>query len=59
MVQFNLPDNSKLTDGDYYKLESENKRVKKFKIYRWSPEDDKILEWILMKLISMIVVLWY
>ena len=41
MVQFNLPDNSKLTDGDYYKLESENKRVKKFKIYRWSPEDDK------------------
>ena len=35
MVQFNLPDNSKLTDGDYYKLESENKRVKKFKIYRW------------------------
>ena len=41
MVQFNLPDNSKLTDGDYYKLESENKRIKKFKIYRWSPEDDK------------------
>ena len=41
MVQFNLPDNSKLTDGDYYKLESEHKRVKKFKIYRWSPEDDK------------------
>ena len=41
MVQFNLPDNSKLPDGDYYKLESENKRVKKFKIYGWSPEDDK------------------
>ena len=59
MVQFNLPDNSKLTDGDYYKLESENKRIKKFKIYRWSPEDDKNPEWILMKLISMIVVLWY
>ena len=41
MVQFNLPDNSKLTDGDYYKLEAENKSIKKFKIYRWSPEDDK------------------
>jgi len=41
MVQFNLPDNSKLTDGDYYKLEAKNKSIKKFKIYRWSPEDDK------------------
>ena len=41
MVQFNLPDNSKLTDGDYYKLEAEDKSIKKFKIYRWSPEDDK------------------
>ena len=30
MVQFNLPDNSKLTDGDYYKLEAENKSIKKF-----------------------------
>ena len=29
MVQFNLPDNSKLTDGDYYKLEAENKSIKK------------------------------
>ena len=37
-------DNTKLhyyTDGDYYKLETENKSIKKFKIYRWSPEDDK------------------
>ena len=30
MVQFNLPDNSKLTDGDYYKSEKDNKNIKKF-----------------------------
>ena len=41
MVQFNLPDNSKLTDGDYYKSEKNNKKIKKFKIYRWSPDDEK------------------
>ena len=32
MVQFNLPDNSKLTDGDYYKSEKSNGNTKKFKI---------------------------
>ena len=41
MVQFNLPDNSKLTDGDYYKSEKSNGNTKKFKIYRWSPDDEK------------------
>ena len=41
MVQFNLPDNSKLTDGDYYKSEKSNGNTKKFKIYRWSPDDGK------------------
>ena len=41
MVQFNLPDNSKLTDGDYYKSEKNNGNTKNFKIYRWSPDDEK------------------
>ena len=41
MVQFNLPDNSKLTDGDHYKSEKSNGNTKKFKIYRWSPDDEK------------------
>ena len=41
MVQFNLPDNSKLTDGDYFKSEKNLKNIKKFKIYRWSPDDEK------------------
>ena len=41
MVQFNLPDNSKLIDGDYYKSEKSTGNTKKFKIYRWSPDDEK------------------
>ena len=50
MVQFNLPDNSKLTDGDYYKLEAENKRIKKLKSTDGLPRMIKIQGWILMKL---------
>ena len=41
MVQFNLPDNSKLTKGEYFQTKEPSKNVKKFQIYRWSPEDDK------------------
>ena len=41
MVQFNLPDNSKLVRGEDYSLPNEIKNKKKISIYRWSPEDDK------------------
>ena len=41
MVQFNLPDNSKLTKGEYFQTKEPSKNIKKFQIYRWSPEDDK------------------
>ena len=41
MVQFNLPDNSKLKKGEYFQTKEPSKNVKKFQIYRWSPEDDK------------------
>ena len=41
MVKFNLPDNSKLTKGDYFKSESGSNDIKKFQIYRWSPDDKK------------------
>ena len=41
MVQFNLPDNSKLVRGENYSLPKEIKNKKKISIYRWSPEDDK------------------
>tara|TARA_B100001093_G_scaffold325709_1_gene310747 strand:+ start:308 stop:1081 length:774 start_codon:yes stop_codon:yes gene_type:complete len=41
MVQFNLPDNSKLVKGDEHILPDDIKNKKKISIYRWSPEDDK------------------
>ena len=40
MVQFNLPDNSKLQKGEYFKSETSSKNIKKFQIYRWSPDDN-------------------
>ena len=41
MVQFNLPDNSKLVEGDYYKTPSKSNYIKNFRVYRWSPDDEK------------------
>ena len=41
MVQFNLPDNSKLVEGDYYKTFSKSNNIKNFRVYRWSPDDEK------------------
>ena len=41
MVQFNLPDNSKLVEGDYYKTPSKSSNIKNFRVYRWSPDDEK------------------
>ena len=41
MVQFNLPDNSKLVEGDYYKTPSKSNNIKNFRVYRWSPDDAK------------------
>ncbi len=43
MVQFSLPKNSKITGkGQEYKCTNKNaKNLKKFKIYRYDPEDDK------------------
>ena len=39
MAEFTLPRNSKVEKGNHFPVESDNKRV--FKIYRWSPDDDK------------------
>ena len=41
MVKFNLPDNSKLTKGEYFKSDSGSNNIRKFQIYRWSPDDEK------------------
>jgi len=40
MVQFNLPKNSRPTTGRTFKAEGA-KRIKKFQVYRWSPDDGK------------------
>ena len=39
MVEFNLPTNSKVREGSLHRAPSGAKRVRKFKIYRWSPDD--------------------
>ena len=41
MVQFNLPDNSKLIEGEYYKSKTDSNNIKNFRVYRWSPDDKK------------------
>ena len=37
MVQFNLPQNSKIVVGDYYKDKTNSSNIKKVNIYRWDP----------------------
>lgn len=39
MAEFTLPRNSKVEDGKNFPVDAANKRV--FKIYRWSPDDEK------------------
>ena len=37
MVQINLPENSKVKKGKYYKDTTGSKNIKKVNIYRWDP----------------------
>ena len=39
MVEFNLPKNSRITEGRTHKAPADATRVREFKIYRWSPDD--------------------
>jgi succinate dehydrogenase / fumarate reductase iron-sulfur subunit len=41
MVAFNLPLNSRVGQGQTFKAPAGTKRVREFKIYRWSPDDGK------------------
>jgi len=41
MVQFNLPENSKVINGNYFKDKSGSKNIKKINIYRWDPENNE------------------
>ena len=39
MAEFSLPANSKVKEGRVFKAGADAKRVRSFKIYRWSPDD--------------------
>ena len=41
MAQFNLPQNSKIEVGKYYKDETNSKNFKKVNVYRWDPSDGR------------------
>ena len=41
MVQITLPKNSKIVEGNYFKNNSNDNKIKKLKVYRWSPDDKK------------------
>ena len=38
MVQFNLPENSKILKGNYFKDTTGSKNLKKINVYRWDPD---------------------
>ena len=37
MVQINLPENSKIQKGKYFKDKTNSKNIRKVNIYRWDP----------------------
>ena len=37
MVQFNLPQNSKIEVGKHYQDKTNSKNIKKVNVYRWDP----------------------
>ena len=41
MVQFNLPQNSKIEVGEYFKDRTNSKSIKKVNVYRWDPSTGK------------------
>ena len=41
MSQFNLPQNSKIEVGKYYKDETNSKNLKKINVYRWDPSTNQ------------------
>src|SRR5260370_21407356 len=41
MAEFRLPANSKIGVGETYKAAAGTKNLRKFKVYRWTPDDGK------------------
>jgi len=44
MVQLNLPENSKVKTGKYFKDKTGSKNIRKVNVYRWDPSTGEILE---------------
>ncbi|MEX0839349.1 MAG: succinate dehydrogenase iron-sulfur subunit, partial [Parvibaculum sp.] len=40
MVQLTLPKNSRVHEGETFKASADAKNVKRFRVYRWSPDDE-------------------
>ncbi|MDX2300589.1 MAG: succinate dehydrogenase iron-sulfur subunit, partial [Xanthomonadaceae bacterium] len=40
MAEFNLPKNSRVTQGKHFPVSNAKGEVRTFKVYRWSPDDD-------------------
>ena len=41
MVQINLPENSKVKKGKYFKDATGSKNIRKVNVYRWDPSTDE------------------
>ena len=41
MVQLNLPANSKVEKGQYYKDKTGSKNIRKVNVYRWDPSTNE------------------
>ena len=41
MVQINLPDNSKVEKGKYFKDKTGSKNLRKVNVYRWDPSTEE------------------
>src|SRR5258705_13860324 len=41
MAEFRLPANSKIGVGETYKAAAGTRNIKKFKVYRWTPDDGR------------------
>ena len=41
MVQLNLPANSKVEKGQYYKDKTGSKNIRKVNVYRWDPSKNE------------------
>ena len=51
MAQMNLPENSKVKKGKYFKDQTGSKNLRRVNIYRWDPSSGENPELIHMKLI--------